>query len=94
MTSSRAPVKSQKVLQKDLLEAVLEKSWSEKFYKNIYPKENIIKVLSSVISQPAKVSGSLQLYWKRTPSQFFSYVTEAIKVCLKYIIKMFKISIN
>ena len=40
------------------------------------------------------LSSSLQLFLKRTPSQLFSYVTEAIRVCLKCILKIFKISIN
>ena len=39
VTSSRALVKSHKVLQKDSSEAVLEKSWSENFYKK-WPKRN------------------------------------------------------
>ena len=34
---------------------------------------------------------SLQLYLKRTPSQLFSYVIEAIKIPLEHIRKMFKI---
>ena len=31
---------------------------------------------------------------KDSISQLFSYAKEAIRVCLKYILKMFKISIN
>ena len=64
VTSSRTLVKSHKVFQKDSHEAVLEKSWFEKFHKNSQ-KETI---MNSFLQLPH----NLQLHWKRTPSQLLS----------------------
>ena len=64
---------------------VLGKSWFEEFHK-IHAKETLVESFL-VKWQPATllIKDSLQI---------FSYVTEAIRVCLKYILKMFKILIN
>ena len=80
----RTLVKKEKE-RKFLPKYVLAKSRTENFHK-IHPKETVLKSFH--------LSDSLQLYWKRTPSQLFPYVIEAIKICLKDILKTFKISIN
>ena len=66
VASLRALVKSNEVFQKDSPQAVLEKRWSEKFYKKFTQKELLLK---SFLQLPH----NLQLHWKRTAPQLFSY---------------------
>ena len=71
VTASRALVKSHKVLQKDSFEAVLEKSWSEKFYKKFIQKKLLLK---SFFQLPH----NLQLHWKKTYRSYFLMTFEKI----------------
>ena len=152
VTSSRTLLKSHKVFQKDSSEAVLEKSYSEKFHKEFTQKKLLwspffsylitcnftenqphhsyfpmtfektfqntvlcqntsnateeLKYLSAYVLvkswseefhkiHPKETKSSFLVKWQlATPSQLYSYVTEAIRVCLKHTFKIFKISIN
>ena len=68
VSCSRVLVKSHnlKVFQKDLLEAVFEKSWSEKFHKKFTQNKLLLKFFLQLPHNP-------QLHVKRTLSQLFSH---------------------
>ena len=84
VTSSRALVKSHKVLQKDSPEAFLEKKLIWEIPRKILRKETIIEVLSSVTSQPAtslkknSITVIFRWLWKRFFRILF-YVRALIK---------------